>query len=89
MRESAVEKEFRKQAKASGWWPLKLKIISHAGFPDRMLLKHPGRIKFVELKATGKKPRKLQKWVLGKLNELGFECHVIDRIEDITRVIQD
>jgi len=88
MRESKIEKEFRKQATAAGWWCLKLAIIAHAGFPDRLLLKHPGRVKFAELKATGKDARPLQGYIHRKLRKLGFEVYVINRVEDITRVIE-
>jgi len=88
MRESTIEGEFKKQTKHAGWWCLKLKIISHAGFPDRMLLKHPGLVVFVEVKATLKKPRPLQSWVHKKLRKLGFEVYVIDSIEDIAGFIK-
>jgi len=87
MRESKIEREFKKQAEHAGWWCLKLKVIGHAGFPDRLLLKEPGRVKFVELKATDKKPRPLQKWVIKNLKKRGFDVYVIDSIEDITRVV--
>ena len=89
MIESDVEKEFRKQARLNGWWCLKLRVINHAGFPDRLLLKEPGRVKFVELKRPGKTARKLQKYVLNRLEKLGFECHVIDRVENIGPVVTD
>ncbi len=64
-------------------------VIAHAGFPDRVLLKHPGQIKFVELKAPKKGPRPLQSFVHKKLRKLGFEVYVINQIEQIASVVQD
>jgi len=87
--ESPIEKAFKKHVETLGWWCLKLKVISHAGFPDRVLMKAPGRIVFVELKATGKKPRPLQVYVMKRLIKLGFEVHVIDSIEAGEKLITD
>lgn len=81
MRESTIEHKTVKYATERGWWCLKLHIINHAGFPDRICLADGGQIIFVEFKATGKQPRKLQLWVMEKLRGLGFEVHVIDNIE--------
>lgn len=87
--EADIERVFKRESERFGWWCLKLKIISHAGFPDRVLLKAPGRIKFVELKRPGKKARALQAHIHKKLKKLGFEVHVIDQVEQIASVVQD
>ena len=86
MRESAIEKSVTKFATARGWWCLKLHVINHAGFPDRLCLAAGGQIKFVEFKATGKKPRRLQMWVINKLRGMGFNVYVIDSIEAGQRI---
>ena len=78
MRESVIEKAVVKHATQQGWWCLKLHIINHAGFPDRLCLGNNAQIKFLEFKATNKKPRKLQMWVINKLKNMGFDVHVID-----------
>lgn len=80
MRESDIEKQIIKFATSRGWWCLKLHIINHAGFPDRLCLALGGQIMFVEFKATGKKPRKLKIWVIEKLRGMGFNVYVIDSI---------
>ena len=41
-------------------WCLKLPAIHNAGLPDRLCLFPGGEVVFVELKAFGKKPRKIQ-----------------------------
>jgi hypothetical protein len=48
------------------------------GVPDRIVLLPMGRIYFVETKAPGKKLRKLQEWVRGLIQELGFVVLRID-----------
>lgn len=82
MRESTIEKAVINGAKSKGWWCLKLYVLNHAGFPDRLCLASGQRIKFVEFKAPGKKARILQIYVIKKLKRLGFEVHVIDSIEE-------
>jgi hypothetical protein len=49
--------------------------------PDRIVLMPGGRIWFVELKTTGKKPTPRQEFVIGWLRKLGFEVWVIDTQE--------
>jgi hypothetical protein len=87
MRESKIEKEFKKEAEKNGWWCLKMRVVNHAGFPDRVLLRHPGVVRFVEVKAPGKTLRPLQKFVFKKLKNLGFDCYVLDCIESIDEII--
>ena len=48
------------------------------GVPDRIVLVPMGRIYFVELKAPGKTPRKLQIKRMSQLRKLGFLVYVAD-----------
>lgn len=48
------------------------------GVPDRIVLVPLGRIYFAETKAPGKKLRKLQDWVTGIIQDLGFEVWCLD-----------
>jgi hypothetical protein len=43
---------------------------------------------FVELKTTGKKPRKIQLYMHEALRNLGFEVYVIDKIEEARKLIE-
>ena len=67
-----------KECRARGWLCLKLLSPSMAGLPDRMILTPGGRVYFVELKAPGQKPRRLQESVHNMLRQLGFSVCVLD-----------
>lgn len=50
--------------------------------PDRICLFPGGRIIFVELKAPGKTPSKLQQRDHERRRAMGFDVRVIDNLED-------
>ena len=62
-----------------------LKLLSQhvTGLPDRMCLLPGGRMFFVEVKTTGKKPRKIQEYIHKKLRSLGFMVYVLDSSEEL------
>lgn len=78
MRESSIEKRLVTEVERVGGWCLKLPAIHNAGLPDRLCLFPGGEVVFVELKAFGKKPRKIQILMHQKLKALGFRVEVID-----------
>lgn len=88
MKESTIESNFVKQVKAMGGMAIKLISPNFAGLPDRLVLLPHGKIFFVELKATGQKPRPLQIAVHRKLRKLGFDVYVIDSNEKINELLQ-
>lgn len=88
MKESTIESNFVKQVKAMGGMAIKLISPNFAGLPDRLVLLPHGRMFFVELKATGQKPRPLQIVVHRKLRELGFTVYVIDSNEKVKELLQ-
>ncbi len=88
MKESTIESNFVKQVKAMGGMAIKLISPNFAGLPDRLVLLPHGRMFFVELKATGQKPRPLQIAVHRKLRKLGFDVYVIDSNEKINELLQ-
>lgn len=57
-----------------------LKLLSQhtIGLPDRLCLLPRGRAFFVEVKTTGKKPRKIQEFIHNRLRALGFRVYVLD-----------
>ena len=59
------------------------------GWPDRLVLMPGGKIAFVELKATGEKPRPLQVHRMEQLRDLGFKVFVIDGVERIGGMIDE
>ena len=93
MRESDIEKYLCKKVKEQ-LHGRAFKFVSPGfnGVPDRIVLVPLGRIYFVELKAPGKKMRKLQEWVALELIKLGFEHRVIDtkeKVDDFIRQVQN
>lgn len=79
MLETEVEKHLCKKVK-NELHGLALKFVSPGfnGVPDRIILVPGGRIYFVETKAPGKTLRKLQRWVCGVIEGLGFVVLRID-----------
>ena len=66
-----------------------LKQTGLAGIPDRLVLLPDGHCGFVELKAPGEKPRKLQEMRMKWLRKLGFRTYVVDGLEQIGGVLDD
>ena len=58
-----------------------------AGMPDRLVLLGDGHAGFVEVKAPGQKPRKLQLRRHLKLRVLGFQVFVLDDPEQIPHIL--
>lgn len=59
------------------------------GVPDRIILLSGKRIAFAEMKSPGQKPRPLQEVRIRQLRNLGFSVYVIDRPEQIERVLDE
>lgn len=78
MKEYAVEKHLVQKAQECGGACLKFTSPGTAGVPDRIVILPGGKIGFAELKAPGKKPRRLQRNVLRRLYWLGCRVCVID-----------
>jgi len=79
MRESTIEKKVSDFAKDQGWLSYKFTSPSNRGVPDRLYLKE-GVCIFIEFKATGKKPSKLQDKIIGRIRDQGFIVFVIDNV---------
>ena len=81
--EKLLERKLCSKMEGLGGWCLKLLSAHITGLPDRLCLFSGGRILFVELKTTGKKPRKIQLFTHNKLRSLGFRVEVVDTSEQI------
>lgn len=68
-----------------------LKLLSQniTGLPDRLCLLPRGGVFFVEVKTTGKKPRKIQQYIHEKLRSLGFRVYVLDSSKGINTILRD
>lgn len=81
MIEYAVEKHLISVTRACGGMCIKFTSPGMSGVPDRIVILPGGKIGFAELKAPGKKPRRLQRNVLRRLYRLGCRVCVIDNPE--------
>ena len=87
MREKSIEQKLVKAVKDAGGVCPKLVCPGFDGMPDRMILLPHGRLGFVEVKATGKKPRPLQTARHEMLTRLGFKVYVLDSPEQIGGIL--
>lgn len=81
MKEYAVEKYLILVTRAHGGICLKFISPGIAGVPDRIVILPGGKIGFAELKAPGKKPRRLQKAVIRDLYRRGCHVATIDNLK--------
>lgn len=85
MLEKQIERKLTEEVKKLNG--ICLKQTSLAGIPDRLVLMPGGKMAFVELKAPGEKPRKLQQVRIKQLRKMGFMCFVVDGLEMISNVL--
>ena len=81
--EKLVERKLVELTKAKGGMCIKLLCDQFIGLPDRLCLFPGHKIVFVELKTTGKKPRRIQAYVHDKIRALGFRVEVIDTVDGV------
>ena len=87
--EKKLEMKLAKAVRNRGGLALKLVSPGFDGLPDRLVLIAVGKIAFVEVKAPGKKPRKLQQVRIRQLRELGFLVFVLDDEKMIGGIIDE
>ena len=74
--ESSYQKKLIKQFESEGYLVLKLIQVQKAGYPDLLLLKPNGEIRFVEVKAKRGRLSKIQKYRIDELKRLGFDVEI-------------
>jgi hypothetical protein len=77
MREKYIEQKLVKETRSRGGLCEKWNSGT-SGWPDRIVLFPDGKVDFVEVKASGEEPRKLQKHRHEQLRILGFQVYVLD-----------
>ena len=87
--EKDIERFVCKAAKDLGGLAIKTNAINHKGVPDRLILLPGGKVGFLELKTTGKKPTKLQEYWLSVLSGLGFAATWVDSKNKATQFLDD
>ena len=88
MDEKTVERELVKRVKEEGGIAYKFTSPNRRSVPDRLCLLPGGKILFVECKAPGKKPTKLQAREHERLRAMGFEVVVVDDKKDANALIK-
>lgn len=76
--ESAVQRRLVRRFVSEGWLVVKIGLCNIPGFPDLMLLRD-GRVRFVEVKRPGGRPRPLQEYRHAQLRRMGFEVEILDK----------
>ena len=85
--EAELERKLMKEVKKIGGLALKLVSPGYVGVPDRIILIAFGKIGFVEVKAPGEKPRKIQLKRHRELKALGFNTYILDDESQIGGII--
>lgn len=87
--EKIVERKLVEAVKSNGGMCIKLLCDQLIGLPDRMCLFPGHKIVFVELKTTGRKPKRIQTYMHNKLRALGFRVEVIDTVESVVNFVDN
>lgn len=95
MRESAIEKHLVKRVKELGGEVRKVQWVGRRSAPDRLVMlptrwptSHRPRTIWVELKATGEKPRPSQLREHDRMRKMGQLVVVIDSIESVEELLE-
>ena len=86
--EKTLEARLRREVTKQGGLAVKLLSQLHRGLPDRMVLLPGGRIYFVELKSTGRRPTLLQRSCHEQLRRMGFSIYVVDSTETLEAFLE-
>lgn len=87
--EKLVERKLVELTKINNGMCIKLLCNHILGLPDRLCLFPGGKLAFVELKTTGKKPKQIQIFMHKKLRALGFRVEVIDTVEGVINFVDE
>lgn len=80
MLESKIENDVKDYAKKLGCLSYKFVSPSNRAVPDQLFI-FEGRVFFIEFKAPGKKPTKLQSKIHKTMQSHGAEVYVIDDLQ--------
>lgn len=84
--EGKVVEYLKRRAKEQGGTTRKVAWVGHTGAPDQLVLL-PGIAAFVECKAPGKKPTKVQEREITRLKSSGLEVYVVDSELSVDQVL--
>lgn len=87
--EAKVLASLIRELKRRGVWHLKTHggPLQRAGIPDLILIDR-GRTLWIEVKAAGEKPSRLQQHTLKQIQEHGGEAFVVDKVEELIAILE-
>ena len=86
--EEVLEAMVTKWADDAGVINMKFTPDGQRGWPDRIFMKH-GRVAFIEFKAVGDIPRKLQELRIAQLKDEGIPALWTDNYRDAIKFLQE
>lgn len=87
--EKLLERTLAEKINKAGYgWCIKLLSTFITGLPDRIILCKGGHVFFAEIKTTGKKPTKIQKFIHERLNNFGYKVFIVDSLESRDEVVE-
>lgn len=84
--EGKIVEYLKRRVKELGGTTRKIAWVGHTGAPDQLVLL-PEIAAFVECKAPGKKPTKVQEREMAKLKASGFNVFVVDSEQRVELVL--
>jgi len=84
--EAKIEQAIRRYAERRGVLCYKFSSPAHRGVPDRMFVAN-GKVLFLEIKAPGNRPTKLQSRELQKLTDAGVMATWVDNLTSAMTLI--
>ena len=87
MTESQIERRFDRWVREQGALCFKFTSPSHRGVPDRLVI-YGGRCAFLEFKAPGLKPTKLQRYEIERLLNAGVWAGCVTSFEGAQEVVR-
>jgi Holliday junction resolvase-like predicted endonuclease len=87
MLESRIESQVVVWAQARGWVTLKLNVRGRRGWPDRIFIRK-GKVIFIEFKAPGGRPTKLQLHMIGLLGTHHMSVYLCDSKESAIETLK-
>lgn len=89
MKEREIEAYLVRRATELGGRAYKFVSPGCSGVPDRIVVLPRGRIGFLELKAPGEKPRRVQEYRIRQLREMGCMAWTADSLQSVERFLSD
>lgn len=76
-----------RRAERAGYYVRKVSWVGRNGAPDRLFARKDRGQVYIEFKAPGEVPRRLQREEHKAMREAGIEVHVCDSVSDALRIL--